>query len=143
LVRAGTNVGGFGLELNLGYYPSGTWLRDRLELSRLIDLWSLLGLPLHVFLTLPADDAPDPQARRKSQPLPARGAAAWNARTQAEWVEAVYALLLAKPYVHSITWNQLSDSEPHELPHAGLIDAAGRARPALGVLTRLKRDVLA
>lgn len=142
LVRAGLSVGGLGLELNLGYYPSGSYPRDRLELNRLIDLWSLLGLPLHVLLTIPAGDAPDPHARRKSQPLKASGTAGWSPRAQAEWLRAVYSLLLAKPYVHSITWNQLADSGAHELPHAGLVDASGKPRPALDVLARLKRELL-
>ncbi len=142
LVRAGLNLAGFGLELNLGYYPCGSHPRDRLDLNRLIDLWSLLGVPLHIFLTIPADEAPDPHARRKCQPLPGRGGSAWTPRAQADWVQAIYALLLAKPYVQSITWNQLADSGPHELPHAGLVDAAGSPRPALDVLTRFKQELL-
>jgi hypothetical protein len=140
LVRAGISLGGIGLELNLGYYPCGSSLRDRLELNRLIDLWSLLGLPLHVFLTVPADGSPDPHARRKCQPLPATGPG-WNAQTQAEWAQELYELLLAKSYVQSITWNQLTDAGPHELPHAGLIDPTGKPRPALDVLARWNQEL--
>ena len=40
----------------MGYEPGGSFFRDRLELSRLLDLWSYLGLPLQVILTVPSGE---------------------------------------------------------------------------------------
>ena len=54
LVRAEIGLSAIGLEINLGYWPGGTALRDVLELGRQIDRWSLLGMPLLITLTLPS-----------------------------------------------------------------------------------------
>ncbi len=43
LVRAEIGLAAIGLEINLGYWPSGTGLRDVLEFGRQIDRWGLLG----------------------------------------------------------------------------------------------------
>ena len=52
-------------------------------------------------------------------------------------------LLLGKPSLHAVVWNHLCDSEPHEFPHSGLLDPAGRAKPLLAVLQRLRQELLA
>ena len=48
LVRAGVDLSGLVLEVNLGYRPGCTLPRTPLEFSRHLDYWSLLGLPLYL-----------------------------------------------------------------------------------------------
>ena len=52
-------------------------------------------------------------------------------------------MLLAKPIVHGIFWNQLLDSQPHEFPHGGLFDAAGSPKSALASIAAQRRAHLA
>jgi hypothetical protein len=54
LVRGELGLAGVGLEINYGYWPGGTLPRDALEVSRHIDRWSQLGVPLMAFLSVPA-----------------------------------------------------------------------------------------
>ena len=54
LVRAELGIAGLGLEMNLAYESGGTARRDVLELNRLIDYWSGLGLPLLILMTMPS-----------------------------------------------------------------------------------------
>ena len=49
-------------------------------------------------------------------------------------------MLLAKPAVQGIFWNQLADNFPHDFPHGGLIDAAGNPKPAIDALRKLRRQ---
>ena len=140
LVRAGVQLGGIGLEINVGYFPSGTAMRDRLDFSRMLDLWSYLGLPLHISLTVPSGDQPDPKARSTSSPL--AGAGHWTPEVQAAWVKRFVPLLFAKSYVQSITWNQFCDSDPHDYPHGGLFDAGNAAKPAFTALAALRKKHL-
>ncbi|MBX3412844.1 MAG: endo-1,4-beta-xylanase [Pirellulales bacterium] len=142
LVRSGLGLAGLVLEINVGTEPGGSVPRDPLEMSRLIDRWSSLGLPLVVELTLPSSDAPDPRGRPVIAPMPEALPGGWTAAAQQSWVERYAPLLLAKPAVHALVWNQCCDSEPHDYPHAGIIDASGRAKPALGTLARLRREHL-
>lgn len=51
LARAEIGLAGFAIEINLGSHESGTAPRDPLELSRQIDRWSSLGLPIIVQLS--------------------------------------------------------------------------------------------
>lgn len=140
LVRAGLQLSGIGLEINVGYFPGGTAMRDRLDFNRMLDLWSYLGLPLHVYLTVPSSVEADPKARNNSAPPP--DAVPWTPALQASWVKRYVPLMLAKSYVQSVTWNQLSDADPHEFPHAGLFDAAGAAKPSFAALGALRKKHL-
>ncbi len=137
LVRSGVHLAGLALELNVGYKP-GSWPRDRLDISRLIDHWSWLGLPLHIILCCPGDTGLDPTAAKRFSIEEER----WSQAAQRELVESWVPLMLAKPAVHSVTWNQLDDSQPHELPHGGLFNTSRAPRPALRVLSQLRQEHL-
>jgi hypothetical protein len=140
LVRAGLHLGGIGLELNMGYLPDGSSPRDRLDLSRMLDLWSCLGLPLHLMLVYPSSTQPDAKSRSTSMPPP--NEQVWNPDAQAAWLKRTLPLLMAKSYVSTITLGQLSDAEMHDYPNGGLFDATGAAKPAFLSLVNLRKKFL-
>ena len=142
LVRADLGLAGIGLELNLGYWPGGSQLRDPLEVGRLVDRWSLLGLPLLVMLTLPSSAAADPLARSEARPAGYGPQGESTPESQLRWVNELAPMLLAKQRVQAIFWNQASDAAPHDFAHGGLFDAAGTAKPALAALGRLRQQYL-
>jgi hypothetical protein len=142
MVRAGLGLTGLGIELNLGYAPGGMLPRNPLALNRLLDHWALLGLPLYVALTVPSSDAPDPHVKGHARPMVHVPPDGWSERAQDTYLERLVPLLLSKPAVHGVFWNALRDSLPHEWPHAGLIAADGRAKPALARLESLRRENL-
>ena len=135
LVRAGLDLTGVMLEINLGYCPGGTLPRTTLELGRQLDYWSLLGLPLFVSLSVPSGYHEDPLARRRVSLPPGD----WTAGTQQAWVARYLPLVLSKSYVRGVLWNQLRDSEPHDFPHGGLFDARRNPKPALRTLASIRR----
>ena len=138
LVRADLGVRALMLEINLGYHPGGTLLRDPLELSRQMDDWAFLGVPLCPLVTVPSATDEDPQAQRRARPASSH----WDLKAQADWVRRCVPLLVAKPYVQGVFWGQLDDSQPHEFPHGGLFDSGGRPKPALAHLAGLRRACL-
>ncbi|MHC4176945.1 MAG: hypothetical protein ACYSWU_05535, partial [Planctomycetota bacterium] len=135
LVRSGLDLSGVVLEINLGYHPGGTLPRPPLEFSRQLDYWSLLGLPLFVSLVVPSADGDDPLAQRRVQ-LPPNG---WTASVQQSWVARYVPLILSKPFVQGVIWNQLYDSQPHEFPHGGLFDEQDQPKPALDSLAAIRQ----
>lgn len=143
LVRSGLGLAGVTLEINLGYTPCGSYPRSPLSFSRLIDLWSMLGLPLYLQLTLPSDGGEDPQAQSEARPMTQAARGGWTAEAQREWVEKFVPVLLAKPTVRGVFWNQFLDADPHDYPHGGLIDASGADKPALNTLGKLRKKHLA
>lgn len=135
LVRAGLDLSGVMLEVNLGYHPGGTLPRTPLDFSRQLDYWSLLGLPLFVSITVPSADQDDPLANRHVILRPG----SWTARAQQAWVARYVPLILSKPSVQGVFWNQLHDSQPHDFPHGGLFDPQQRPKPALRALTSIRQ----
>ncbi len=140
LVRADLGIAGLGLEINLGYWPGGSLPRDVLEISELVDQWSLLGLPLILLLTLPSSHSEDPLSRPDAgRPLTACLAEDLTPQVHKAWVERLLSVLLAKQSVHALVWNQVFDAFPHKYAHAGLFNAQGLPKPSLGVLLALRR----
>ena len=138
LIRANLGLAGVGLEINFGYHPRGTQPRDVLELSRQLDRWSMLGLPLLVSLVVPSGSGKDPLARLKPQPVPS----GWNPELQEQWAKHYVPLILSKPAVQAIVWNQIRDDETHDLAFGGLIDRQGRPKPAMAQLAAIRKQHL-
>jgi hypothetical protein len=142
LLRAGLNVDGLGLEINLGYYPGGSYVHDALDLSQLLDRWGLLGVPLYVFLTVPSGQHPDGLTRGPARPTGGPEPGGWSPRAQQQWAEKHLPLLLAKPQVQGVIWNQFRDSQPHFFPHGGVLDADDRVKPVINALMAVRRKYL-
>lgn len=147
LVRSHIDLKAILLEMNFACCSGGTLPRSELDLNRQLDFWSGFGLPLLVGISLPSDDGADPQARQK----PARQAgtppsddcsAAWSLERQQGWAARYLPLLLAKPGVYGVLWNQFEDARPHEFPHAGLVAPEGQAKPALRTLAALRAALI-
>ena len=142
LIRSGLKLAAVGIEINMGYQPSGSYPRDRLEFSRLLDLWSYLGLPLHVTLAVPGGEANEPTTRGGLAPMAHAMPGGWSPENQAAWIKHYVPLLISKPSVHGVFWNQLTDGDSEELPFGGLFDAAGNPKPGLTALVGLRRKHL-
>jgi hypothetical protein len=122
LVRADLGLAGICLEINVGLGKNDSLPRDRFEFDRLIERWSTLGLPLIVSITVPsAGDGFTPES-------------------QQAWLETYVPILLSRPIVQGLFWNQLFDEEADELPHTGLIDAAGQHKPGFDALPALRKQ---
>ena len=138
LARAELGLSGVGLEIAPGYSPPGSHLRDLFDFSRLLDLYALLNLPLHIGLVAPSSAGPDPradpQARVEIDQWPAPPDEAAQQSWAAEWV----ALAVAKPFVRSVTWLQADDASTHLYPHGGLLRPDGTPKPALSALKAIR-----
>jgi GH35 family endo-1,4-beta-xylanase len=132
LVRSGVGLSAVNLEIAVGYRPCGSASRDLLEFSRLIDLWSMLGIPLHVTLACPSSAEPDPQSNSDLEVDPSQWKSDWSEAAQAAWIHEHVPLLMAKQSVVGIFWSHFSDALPHDFPHAGLLRADETPKPALG-----------
>jgi hypothetical protein len=116
-------------------------LRGPLAMSRLIDNWSLLELPLLVSLTMPSSAAEDPQTNGKVRVI-ASFKDDVTPESQVEWINKHVPLLLAKNVVQIVQWNQLSDATPHHYPNSGLFDADDKPKPALETLQKIRQQYL-
>ena len=138
LIRASLGLTGVMLEVSLGYYPDGTLPRSLLDLSRRLDYWSLLGVPLYLTLCVPSSTGPDPLSVAGTEVWPDT----WDLGAQQSWINRHVPFLLSKSSVHGILWKQLRDSESHELPHGGLFDSRDHPKPSLRQMAALRKAYL-
>jgi hypothetical protein len=140
LIRTDLGLAGIGLEMNMGYRADGIYARDVLEINELLDVWSLLGLPLIVMLAIPSSSSVDPRAiSAPAKPMPGFIEDPEMPESQKAFADRLIPLLLAKQSVYGVAWNQVFDSLPHHFANAGLFTADDAPKPALGSLLALRR----
>ena len=142
LIRSGLNLAALDLELVMAALPRGSYCRDTLEVSRLLDLYALLGVPLQVTVGYPSADGADPNADGEAPVSGGWWHEGFTPEVQADWASSFVGLALCKPAVRSLVWANLADSVPHQFPHCGLADAQDKAKPVLKRLRELRRKHL-
>lgn len=138
LVRSGVGLTRINLEIAVGFLPRSSGMRDILEFSRLIDLWSSLGVPLQVTMAFPSAATPDRLANpdfEVSQPV---WRETWSPEAQAEWVKLYLPVLMSKPSVMAVSWSHLSDGVAHRFPNSGLLYADGSPKPVVSEFHQLQ-----
>jgi hypothetical protein len=142
LIRAGLQLAALDLEVIMGVSPRGSYCRDLLDTSRMLDMYALLGVPIQVTLGYPSTNSLDVDADPELRIAGGHWHDGFSNAAQADWATAFAALTIAKPYVRNITWCHLNDAEPHQFPHAGLIDATGVPKPIAQRLHSLREKHL-
>ncbi len=131
LAQAEVGLSGIGLEVALGFGPPGSHIQDILEFSKLLDLYSLINLPLHVSIILPASDKPDELADPTIEIDPRQWPSGPSEASQRESGEHWIPLAVAKPFVKSVTVGHASDAQKHVYPNAGLYRPDYTPRPLI------------
>jgi hypothetical protein len=143
LLRAELGISGVAIEIAPGYSQPGSHLRDLFELSKLLDLYSLLNVPLYLWMVLPSGDGADPNSDSGIRVETTQWPSALDPASQAEWGEKWIAMAVAKPFVRTVSWLHASDALPHIFPHGGLVGADQAAKPLVGWLRSLRAETLA
>jgi hypothetical protein len=141
LARADIGLSGISLEVAPGYDPWGGPRREVFEFSRLLDLYALIDLPLHVSIAAPSATAPAGTAGRLAQVNPTAWPTPPDEASQRDWAARWFALAAAKPFVHTVGWLELDDARPQLYPHAGLLRADHAPKPTLAWIRDFARRV--
>jgi len=140
MLRMDLNVSLLGIELNLGFWPHGTGRRDVIQIGKTLDQWSVMGLPIIVFLRVPSGVVPA-DGKTSNMALPTGyGVDAPTPTSQTQLVADLVPHLLAKPYIQGVIWNQWSDSDRSRFPNAGLLDEQGKAKSSLQKLFEIRKQ---
>ena len=150
LLRQGAQISFLGIEVNLGYFPGGSAMRDPLQWIDMLDTWTQLGLPLIVLLRAPTwsiagDDVISGNATGNAvdtAPSPAKHINAFEGTAdlyRIRYLKTILQMLVARPTVHGIIWSQWHDNDDERYPHGGLADQSDRLKSVYEVLTALDR----
>ena len=138
LLRTGIKLAALELECVMAVSPRGSYCRDLLETSRMLDLYALLGVPIQTTLAYPSSSIATDQADPDQRVNLGYWRDGYFEETQADWAAAFAALALCKPYVRTVQWSHWSDAQPHVFPNCGLVDDQGREKTALQALQKLR-----
>ncbi len=141
LIRADLGLSGLALEMNFDLWPGGSFPRDLLEISRIIDRWAMLGLPLMVILSSPTDASPALSEQRISS-WSTGSCGAGQTSPAVLSPEMILGLLLSKPSVHALVWDQATDQGKQPALGGGLLDEQGKAKPLLSQIAALRKSFL-
>jgi hypothetical protein len=140
LLRSRAPINSLEIEVVMGVNGRGSFVRDSLEVSRLLDLYALLGLPLRVTIGLPSASGPSPLADAAAKAESFGLSSDWTEERQAVQAARLLSLSACKPYVEAVTWTQYSDAESHQFPHCGLLRPDHRAKPVLSELASFRQQ---
>lgn len=138
LCRAGLNLAAIDIEIVMGSSPNGSFCRDLLETSRLLDLYAVLGMPLTITLGYPS--ATNPGTDVDSDFGNWRGPK--SQASQADWAESFTSLMLSKRYIQSIQWVELSDDQNSSFPNCGLFDKDWHPKTAFACMEKIRKTHL-
>ena len=139
LRQEGVQLDAVGVQLLLGDGPGGSHARDLLQVSALLDHLHHLDSPLLVSaIGVPSGEAATPSTQGWWHEH-------WSPSVQERWTSRLFTIALGKPQIETIVWTDLYDHPGAELPRGGLLDEAGRPKPALtrllGMRRRLRRPL--
>ncbi len=134
------------LKLLMGQAMSGQYTRDLMQVSNLLDQFSPMGKPLNVVISVPSGQvtremiaqapngpAVDPNSGAWRKP--------WSPQLQGAWYEALLHIALSKPFVETVTWNEVIDHPDIELPMGGLVTEGLQPKPALRQMAQFRRSL--
>jgi GH35 family endo-1,4-beta-xylanase len=137
LTQEGIKFDALGIQLLFGQGAPGRAARDLLSISALLDRLLLLEMPVLVS----ALGVPSREGAGGDRDGTDNGAwhDAWSPEVQARWVSRLFAIAMSKPFVESVFWSDLYDHADADLPGGGLIDEAGKPKPALARLVAARK----
>ncbi len=118
-----------GLRLLMGQALPGQYSRDMMQISSIVDHFGHQGKPLNVTFAAPSEpvtlaminhspnktaEATDDQCGFWRRP--------WSGLIQGRWLEAGMHVAMSRPYVESVTWQDVLDHPGMDVPLSGLVD---------------------
>jgi len=126
MVRADLGINGIGLEINWQPGAGNTQPRDLVALSQQLDSWSTLQLPVLVFLTTPTGSGSEGETQEAGV---------------ANRVEQLMKVILSRPGIQAVVWNQLQDTTQGPRCSSGLLDQRGTQKPVMQAIQSLGQQL--
>ena len=139
IIQTGINFDSFGLKLEFGKDAVGRHVRDLLEISSRLDYFGGVAKPVHITgVAIPGAAAGGDQdcevAGMWRRP--------WDHATQSEWLDNLYRIMLGKPFVNSVTYSALADTDSLEIKESGLVARDFAPKEAMLTLAKLQKMIL-
>jgi hypothetical protein len=138
VVQSGINFDAFGLHVRFGKNKPGMHVRDMMQISAILDSFAPIAKPLYV-----TDVEVPSRNGRSSQDGKVAGVwhEEWNQSRQGQWIEQFYKIALSKPFVSSVTYSKLTDTEDSVIADSGLLTAQLEPKESYRMLKKLHDSI--
>ena len=138
VVQSGVNFDAFGLQMRFGKNAAGMHIRDMMQISAVLDYFGSIAKPLYI------TDVEVPS--KKGTGLHDGEAAGvwhreWDQSRQAEWIGQFYKIALSKPFVDTVTYSNLVDTEDSWIPNSGLLTNRSEPKKSFQVVKKLHETI--
>lgn len=144
MMQGGINFDALSIKLMMGQSSPGQFARDLMQVSSLLDQFAPFGKPVNLVVAVPSEPigaemiaVPDPN--HPVDPNCGYWRKPWSAMVQSHWLEALIHVALSKPFIESISWNELMDHADIELPLSGLVTETLQPKSAYRRMATFRR----
>jgi hypothetical protein len=134
IVQSGINFDAFGVQIRFGKNQSGMHVRDMMQISAILDSFGPIAKPLYVTdVEVPSQNDSGLQDGKVAGVWHEE----WNQSRQGQWIEQFCKIALSKPFVNSVTYSSLTDTEDSTISNSGLLTAQLEPKESYRILKKL------
>ena len=134
VVQGGINFDAFGLQMRFGKNQPGMYLRDIMHISAVLDFFGPIGKPLHITeVEVPSRS----ETGGDNEEIGGVQSDRWDQSRQEQWVGQFYKIALSKPFVDSVTYSNLVDTESSTIANSGLLTSRLEPKKSFHALKKL------
>lgn len=138
VVQSGISFDAFGLQMQFGKNESGMHVRDMMQISALLDYYGPISKPLHMTnVAVPSQNGDDSQDGKVAGIWHEQ----WNESQQGRWIEQYYKIAFSKPFVNSVTYANLVDSDRSAIANSGLLTEKLEPKESFQNLRKLRSGI--
>jgi hypothetical protein len=143
VVQSGINFDAFALRMDLGENGVGTHTRDMMQISAMLDYLAPVAKSFFIGnVCVPAGGELAGVSNGDKQSEGRLRAERWTDSRQAQWLEQFYEIVLSKPFVESVIYSRLADSEDAQEAQTGLLTNGLQPKKAYQSLKELRALIL-
>jgi len=118
VVQSGINFDAFGLQMQFGKNQAGMHVRDMMQISAVLDYFGPVAKPLYITdVEVPSQNG----AGLHDGKVAGIWHEEWGQSQQEQWIEQFYEIALSKPFVDTVTYSNLTDTENSTIANSGLL----------------------
>jgi hypothetical protein len=140
VVQGAINFDAFGLQMRFGKNQPGMHVRDMMHTSAILDCFGIVAKQLYITETeIPSQTGKEAQDEK----IAGQWHQEWDQMRQAQWLEQFYKIAFSKPFVDSVTYSNLTDSENSSIYSSGLLTDKLEAKKSFKWLRKLHETIFA
>ena len=139
VIQSGISFDAFGLQFHFGKDAPGMHLRDMMQISSRMDCFAAVPKTVHVTgVSIPDSEGKGDSAAGKAGYWRKK----WDQNLQATWIEEFYKLALGRPYINTVTYSHLADSDSMPVKGCGLLTSKLTPKKAFVVMAKFQKTIM-